>query len=53
MQGYGSKDSKGTLFEDWDLSESGGAEPSEVSYAPFHQFCPLKFLSLQNKNGKV
>ncbi|XP_027169739.1 protein CASP [Coffea eugenioides] len=29
LKGYGSKDTKGTLFEDWDLSESGGSQPSE------------------------
>lgn len=30
MQGYGSKDRKGNLFDDWDLSEAGGSELSEV-----------------------
>lgn len=29
LKGYGSKDRKGTLFEDWDLSDSGGSQPSE------------------------
>ncbi|KAL3512268.1 hypothetical protein ACH5RR_024985 [Cinchona calisaya] len=29
LKGYSSKDKKGTLFEEWDLSESGGTEPSE------------------------
>lgn len=29
LKGYSSKDKKGTRFDDWDLSESGGTEPSE------------------------
>ncbi|CAI0450642.1 unnamed protein product [Linum tenue] len=29
LKGYGSKDRKGSLFEDWDLSEASGAESSE------------------------
>ncbi|OMP04576.1 hypothetical protein CCACVL1_02152, partial [Corchorus capsularis] len=29
LKGYGSKERKGTLFDDWDLSESGGNELSE------------------------
>ncbi|XP_052179854.1 protein CASP [Diospyros lotus] len=29
LKGYGSKDRRGTLFDDWDLSESGATEPSE------------------------
>lgn len=29
LKGYSSKDRKGTRFDDWDLSESGGTEPSE------------------------
>ncbi|KAJ8752747.1 hypothetical protein K2173_007057 [Erythroxylum novogranatense] len=31
LKGYNSKDRKGSLFEDWDLSESGGAEQSELA----------------------
>lgn len=30
MQGYSSKDRKGNLFDDWDLSEARGSELSEV-----------------------
>ena len=41
MQGYGSKDTKGTLFEDWDLSESGGSQPSEVIFVPLLSISPL------------
>ncbi|GFZ12213.1 CCAAT-displacement protein alternatively spliced product [Actinidia rufa] len=29
LKGYNSKDRKGILFDDWDLSESGATEPSE------------------------
>ncbi|OIT02858.1 PREDICTED: protein CASP-like [Nicotiana attenuata] len=29
LKGYSSKDRKGTRFDDWDLSESGGTEPPE------------------------
>ncbi|CAN4098262.1 unnamed protein product [Withania somnifera] len=29
LKGYSSKDRKGTRFDDWDLSESGGTQPSE------------------------
>ncbi|XP_059455364.1 protein CASP [Corylus avellana] len=29
LKGYGSKDRKGNLFDDWDLSEAGGSELSE------------------------
>ncbi|KAM3374810.1 protein CASP isoform X1 [Capsicum galapagoense] len=29
LQGYSSKDRKGTRFDNWDLSESGGTEPLE------------------------
>ncbi|KAK4375535.1 hypothetical protein RND71_006212 [Anisodus tanguticus] len=29
LKGYSSKERKGTRFDDWDLSESGGTEPSE------------------------
>ncbi|CAI0547864.1 unnamed protein product [Linum tenue] len=29
LKGYGSKDRKASLFEDWDLSEASGAESSE------------------------
>lgn len=29
LKGYRSKDRKGSVFEDWDLSESGGTDPSE------------------------
>ncbi|GLT46916.1 hypothetical protein SLA2020_206430 [Shorea laevis] len=29
LKGYSSKDRKGTLFDDWDLTESGGTEVSE------------------------
>ena len=32
MQGYSSKDRRVSLFDDWDLSESVSAEPSEVCY---------------------
>lgn len=34
MQGYSSKDRKGGLFDDWDLSEAGGAELTEVPPYP-------------------
>ncbi|CAI0450643.1 unnamed protein product [Linum tenue] len=34
LKGYGSKDRKGSLFEDWDLSEASGAESSEL-----HVYC--------------
>lgn len=30
MQGYSSKDKKGILFDDWDLSEARSTEVSEV-----------------------
>lgn len=33
MQGYSSKDRKGNLFDDWDLSEAGGSELSEVPFS--------------------
>ncbi|XP_057952148.1 protein CASP [Malania oleifera] len=29
LKGYSSRDHKSTLFDDWDLSESGAADPSE------------------------
>ncbi|XP_059299811.1 protein CASP [Lycium ferocissimum] len=29
LKGYSAKERKGTRFDDWDLSESGGTEPSE------------------------
>uniref|UniRef100_A0A5B7C505 Protein CASP n=1 Tax=Davidia involucrata TaxID=16924 RepID=A0A5B7C505_DAVIN len=29
LKGYSSKDRKGNLFDDWDLSESGATDPSE------------------------
>uniref|UniRef100_A0A2P2M2G5 Uncharacterized protein MANES_01G012900 n=1 Tax=Rhizophora mucronata TaxID=61149 RepID=A0A2P2M2G5_RHIMU len=31
LKGYSSKDRKGSVFDDWDLSESGGTELSEVT----------------------
>lgn len=31
-QGYSSKDKKGTLFDGWDLSESGGSDQPEVGF---------------------
>ncbi|KAL5818009.1 hypothetical protein ACOSQ3_026387 [Xanthoceras sorbifolium] len=34
-KGYGSKDRKGNLFDDWDLSEGGKAEVSEVLLGMF------------------
>ncbi|MBA0799929.1 hypothetical protein Gohar_010407 [Gossypium harknessii] len=44
MQGYSSKEKKGTLFDDWDLSESGGNELSEVR-KEFSVICPMYSLS--------
>jgi homeobox protein cut-like len=35
MQGYSSKDRKGSLFDAWDLSEAGGVELSEVPLSFF------------------
>lgn len=30
MQGYSSRDRKGSLFDEWDLSEAGASQQSEV-----------------------
>lgn len=45
MQGYSSKDRKGNLFDDWDLSEARGSELSEVLVSLF--FYP-SFLTSHN-----
>lgn len=39
IQGYGSLDRKGTLFDDWDLKEVGVSETSEVCF-----FFPLYWI---------
>ncbi|KHG16209.1 Protein CASP -like protein [Gossypium arboreum] len=44
LKGYSSKEKKGTLFDDWDLSESGGNELSEVRKV-FSVICPMYSLS--------
>ncbi|MBA0739620.1 hypothetical protein Gogos_012873, partial [Gossypium gossypioides] len=44
LKGYSSKEKKGTLFDDWDLSESGGNELSEVR-KEFSVICPMYSLS--------
>lgn len=39
MQGYSSKDRKGPLPDEWDLSEAGGGEATEVNFS----FIEIKF----------
>lgn len=34
MQGYSSKERKGSLFEDWDLLDNGATETSQVCIFP-------------------
>lgn len=35
MQGYSSKERKGSLFEDWDLLDNGATETSQVCIVSF------------------
>lgn len=47
MQGYGSKDRKGTSFDDWDLSDTGPANSSGVVFSFFALPCYFKFMVFQ------
>lgn len=49
LQGYSSKDRKSTLIDDWDLSESGGKEASEVNIG----LCLLPYFFVSALERKV
>jgi hypothetical protein len=53
MQGYSSKDRKGNLFDEWDLSEAGGSELSEVPVSLLFQLCILEFTQYRDQKFRV
>lgn len=53
LQGYSSKDKKGNLFDDWDLSEARGTELSEVPLLSLPLSLPPCFIKVGHKNRTV
>lgn len=50
MQGYSSKERKGSLFEDWDLLDNGATETSQVC---IFSFMLCTFSAFKNKAFQI
>ncbi|XP_062160018.1 protein CASP-like [Alnus glutinosa] len=53
LKGYSSKDRKGNLFDDWDLSEAGGSELSEVGFEMVDTIAEVEGISISSVSFKA